>query len=131
MKKRKIRRRNSKKSYLTLPILLVILIILLIILSNSFKKQIIINPIAVGKSVNSDKIEEMLTNKSISYTSIDKSNRQFFIISLKDNGQVVVSNQKNLSDQLASLQVILNRLTIEGKRFRSLDFRYDKPVISY
>jgi len=132
MKKKRLRRRNSKRNYLALLILLAILSIILIAVSLSLsKKQVILNPVASPRNVDSEKIENMLLNKNISYLSINKNNQLYYVISLKDNGEVIVSTQKNISDQLGSLQLILNRLTIEGKRFKSLDFRYDKPVISY
>lgn len=45
--------------------------------------------------------------------------------------QVILSLQKDLATQIASLQLTIAHLTIDGRRFRLLDFRFDKPVISY
>lgn len=44
--------------------------------------------------------------------------------------EVVISLKKDVASQLASLQVTMSHLTIEGKRFNRIDFRFDKPVIS-
>lgn len=48
-----------------------------------------------------------------------------------NNHQVFISTSKNISQEIASLQLIIRQLTMEGKEFHRLDFRYDRPVISY
>ena len=47
------------------------------------------------------------------------------------NEQVIVSLQKDLTLQIASLQLTIAHLTIEGKQFKQLDFRFDKPVLTF
>ena len=47
------------------------------------------------------------------------------------NEQVIVSLQKDLPTQIASLQLTIAHLTIEGKQFKQLDFRFDKPVLTF
>lgn len=39
--------------------------------------------------------------------------------------------EKDVSSQLASLQFVLWRSKIEGKKLREVDLRFDKPVVEY
>jgi hypothetical protein len=50
---------------------------------------------------------------------------------LIDNGEVILSSKKDIGSQLSSLQLMLARLTIEGKKLKVLDFRFDNPVVSF
>jgi len=52
-------------------------------------------------------------------------------VELRDGGELILSSKKDLENQLSSLQLILSRLTIEGKKLKKLDFRYDNPVVSF
>jgi len=54
-----------------------------------------------------------------------------YSIKLTENGEVILSQSRNISTQIASLQVIMQRLTMEGRRFAKLDLRFDKPVIVF
>lgn len=51
--------------------------------------------------------------------------------SVDTDEEVILSLQKNITLQIASLQLTIAHLTIEGKRFHRLDFRFDKPIITY
>lgn len=74
----------------------------------------------------------LLQEKKIAYTAIAQANdKNVQVIILPDESHVVVTLQKDLSVQVSSLQLILSRLTIEGKRFSRLDVRYNKPVIVF
>ncbi len=73
-------------------------------------------------------IKDGLKKKNIEFVDVvDNSN--YYEISLKDKSVVIFSKEKDIKGQIASLQFILARLTMEGKLFVSLDLRYDKPVI--
>lgn len=75
-------------------------------------------------------ISEELNKNSISYVSIDINN-EYYKIYLNDKSEVVLSRNKSLTEQIASLQFILNRLTMEGRSFCVLDLRFDRPVIKF
>lgn len=81
------------------------------------------------RSVNSV-IEEMLKKKEISFQSIDTANDLSIVIMLDKNREVVIDPDKDIEKQLSSLQLILSQLKIEGKSFKRLDFRYQKPIIT-
>lgn len=52
-------------------------------------------------------------------------------ITLNNAAVILLSSQKDLQKQLASLQLTLSQLTIEGKQFKKLDFRFDKPFVTF
>lgn len=74
-------------------------------------------------------IEKQLKSKSIVYESVTRETSNRYKIILEGNGEVFISPEKGVTEQLSSLQVILSRLTMEGKKFKRLDLTYDRPVI--
>ncbi|MGH7245663.1 MAG: hypothetical protein ACREGI_01870 [Candidatus Levyibacteriota bacterium] len=52
-------------------------------------------------------------------------------IVLSNNQEAILTTKKDLEMQIASLQLTISRLTIEGKTFRRIDFRFDRPVVSF
>ncbi len=73
-------------------------------------------------------IEKALRLKKIEYASIVKYDNSY-TIKLSDSEDVILSSQKDLAEQISSLQYILFRLTMEGKQFARLDLRFEKPVV--
>lgn len=76
------------------------------------------------------KIENELKRQKIDFKEIDTSNGSVFYIILADKQEVVIAGDKDIPTQIASLQFIYNQLTMEGKEFKRLDLRFDKPVIT-
>lgn len=50
---------------------------------------------------------------------------------LKTGPKVLISLNKNIKEQVDSLQLILERAKIEGKQIELIDLRFDKPIIKY
>jgi len=108
---------------------LLLLILNLIFPKNSwFKKTVVINPVIKNVDIDRSKIGELLLDSGIPFFSISFV-QNYFDIELKDAGKVYVSSTKDLGIQISSLQSILKQLTINGKGFKLIDFRFDKPVI--
>lgn len=74
-------------------------------------------------------IATFLKDHSIDYKDITQSGTSTYIVKTNDGGSVYMTKNKNVPEQLSSLQRIVSRLTMEGKKFSRLDLRYDKPVI--
>lgn len=94
----------------------------------------IVTPLAVVQKNNIDtieKVQNLCEENHINCTNIQKNNDSTITIILDPDQQVVISMQKDLSMQIASLQLTIAHLTIEGKRFHRIDFRFENPVISY
>lgn len=90
-----------------------------------------ISPIAKNfKSQNAD-VKSLLEKEKINISSFSIATDSSYMVQLEDGGAVILAPDKDLLIQVRSLQIILSRLTIEGKRFKTLDFRFDKPVVSF
>lgn len=76
-------------------------------------------------------LEKNLNAKQVQYLSINTKPDGSLGIILKQGGEVILSSKKDIGAQVSSLQLILSRLTIEGKKLKVLDFRYNDPVISF
>jgi len=89
--------------------------------------------LAEAKKADADTthIKKYLTEKNISYVTIDRLSKAAYLVRLKTGEEVFISEDKDILKQLTSLQLILARLTMEGKQASRLDFRYDKPVVLY
>lgn len=75
-------------------------------------------------------IEQIFNKDHLQYLSVNKTSFGYLIL-LNQNTKVYFSDQKNLNLQITSLQVIQSHFTIEGKVPKSVDFRFDQPVVSF
>jgi hypothetical protein len=124
-------RKNSKKKFAAYILLLGILGAFLYFLNAYFvsKQPLFISPmgqISAGKF----SVEKILKKKNISFLEVVLS-ENFYLVKINNNGQVILSGNKDLEKQISSLQRILNQLTIEGKSFKTIDFRFSEPVLSF
>ena len=97
---------------------------------NYFKKPIIVNPIQ-EQTVKEIDLEKSLRKYKISFSSISYDSDSIYVILLTQGGKIMVSSKKNINGQISSLQRILRELTIEGKPFKIIDFRFEKPVVEF
>ncbi len=109
-----------------------ILFILNIVFSDFswFNKKSIINPIVKNVTWDMSKISKLLIDRNIQFSSINVA-FDYIEVKLKDKSSIYISLKKDVQVQISSLQAILKQLTISGKRFSLIDFRFDKPVIKY
>jgi hypothetical protein len=91
----------------------------------------ILSPLARNRFNEISKIEKALSKTNIKFVKTTRQNDLSILVNLSDKEEVIFSSKKDLQSQIASLQLIVKRLTIEGKRFKRLDFRYDKPLIVF
>ncbi len=77
------------------------------------------------------RITDALQNHKVDYTNVTVEDNGTATIILKNKAKVIVSTQKDIESQIASLQLTIANLTIEGKQFQRLDFRFDRPVVSF
>jgi len=134
------RKKNKKKRIIGICLISGLFTLLIIAAwltySKIARRPLYISPLAKNFSVstvssNDKNLSLLKTNLSkihIDYENITSSN-EAYLVKLKDKSQIIFSSQKNIGPQISSLQFILTRLTMEGKGFNELDFRFDKPVI--
>lgn len=96
-----------------------------------FIRDKVISPVGRNYKKPENKLLPLLKTAKISISNFSIATDSSYVVSLVDNGTVVFDPLKNLDTQVQSLQIILSRLTIEGKRFKNLDFRFDKPVVAF
>lgn len=83
-----------------------------------------------SRSFLTSDLAELLRKEGIEYTSLVTLEDGSFLVKLVSGEDVLFSKQQSASE-VASLQAILSRLTIEGKAVSRLDFRFNKPVVVY
>jgi cell division septal protein FtsQ len=132
--KRKLKKERSKFRFKILVLFLILLLFVLLTVEYLFlnlnSKKPFISPIVKPtESVVLD-LEKELKKYKISFSSMVYEDGNI-VLNLKDGGVVILSSKKDISLQLSSLQLILSRLTIEGKKLKSLDLRFDSPIISF
>ena|SRR3990167_11393345 len=100
-------------------------------LNFSFGRTTYISPVAKNKTSKVIHLESELDKNNILYKTVHASSDASLIVELENEGVVILSSKKDIRSQISSLQLILSRLTIEGKKLKILDFRYDNPVVSF
>jgi len=136
MFRRKLKKERSKYR---LKIFFVVLIFLALIIVTgeylyfnfSFGRAIIISPVAKESQSKLVSLETVLNKNKVLYSAVNSGSDGSFTVELESGGEVILSSKKELMSQLTSLQLILSRLTIEGKKLKKLDFRFDNPVVSF
>jgi hypothetical protein len=134
--RRKLKKERAK--YRLKIIFIVLLFLSLIIvtaeylyLNFSFGRAVFISPLAKINQSKVASLESALDKEKIAFLSVSQNLDGSFTVELKEGGVIILSAKKDLDSQLSSLQLILSRLTIEGKKLNKLDFRYNNPVVSF
>lgn len=137
LRRRTITKRQKREaSKKRLGILLIFLGMILIAAFLAFlaffeKKELFVSPLSTDQTSVNTRIEKLLKEKKVNYVSFYTAKDLSFILMLPENREVILDPNKNISEQLSSLQLILSQLKIDGKAFKRLDFRYQKPVITF
>jgi hypothetical protein len=136
LRRRRLKKEKSKYRIRTILILLIFLLLSVTVieylyLNFSFGRATFLSPIAKVNQSKVAVVENALDKKKIPFLSTSYNLDNSFTVELRDGGEVILSSGKDLDSQLSSLQLILSRLTIEGKKLKKLDFRFDNPVVSF
>lgn len=131
LKKEKLKNRALVLLFSLIGFLILILFAEYLYLHFSFEKTYFISPIAKTQYSKTIALENLLKIEDVSFSSVYSSQDTSFIVNLKNGGRVILSSKKDIKKQISSLQLILSRLTIEGKKLKVLDFRFDNPVVTF
>lgn len=122
---------NRKRWGLLLLITIIILISAVILKQNNFPIRISFSDLTLKTPLSSrdyaGKLINLLSQAGIETESIKVYPDRTEVI-LKD-GTISVFNAENLELKVSSLQFILKRFTIEGRKAKVIDLRYNKPVV--
>lgn len=133
-------RRKNKKAKKGLLLILLFLLFFSIFASLFFyywfTKTLFVSPLPDRSLDNSnplttEELKTLLQKGNIAFSEVKSSTGSSVLVKLTNGGTVLFSSKKSFKEQVSSLQPILSRLTIEGKRFKNLDLRFDKPSVVY
>jgi len=68
---------------------------------------------------------------NLTVLTIDIKGQDMLVFNLVDNKKIVFSNNKDKEVQDYQLGLIIKQFKIEGKDFKKIDLRFDKPIISF
>lgn len=131
---------KRKKIFLRLFFLLLFIIISSVGSLYFMSQQVtIVSPVPVslggqhvlGNAVVQKELEEELKKAHIFYMDIQVAEDNSYIVTLQNKEVVIFSSVKSYKQQVASLQLVLSRLTIEGKHIERLDLRFEKPIVVF
>jgi len=74
---------------------------------------------------------EKLKEINLTALTIDIKGQDMLVFNLINGQQVVFSNSKDKSVQDYQLELIVRQFKVEGKEFKKVDLRFDKPIISF
>lgn len=131
LKKEKVRHRFKYIFLIEILLFSLILILEFVYFNFDLGRSAFISPLANNMSSAVLNVEKELTSSDINFLTVSQTADATFTIKLKDGGVVILSAKKNIGKQIASLQLILSRLTIEGKKLKNLNFKFDKPVVTF
>lgn len=123
--------KNGKKRGIIFIVIALLLTTSAFLLYSMFWKetQTFISPIASGNKNVSKTLEKLLLSSEIEFSSVTFRSPSSYLVKLKEDGEAILSLDKDFKEQITSLQAVMKQLTIEGKRVIRIDFRFDKPVI--
>lgn len=143
-------RRNKKRPFVILVYYMLLLVIVGLFILFLFQTRIFrlfsrmpfISPIpstivsvkGISFFSNNDpisQIKELAKQKNIQVANIEKTSDFSYKMILTTGEEIYISSQKPFVSQISSLQLVLSRFTIEGKRIATLDLRFDKPVVVF
>lgn len=130
--------KKGSKAIFTIPVPYIVLFLLSLVLFYGlyiFKSTRFLSPIPLFvpsslETSDTKTLEQLLKKYQVSYAEIIDNKDGSYAVGLLGGERIVFTSKKPLEPQISSLQLLISRLTIEGKRIEKLDFRYDKPVIS-
>lgn len=76
-------------------------------------------------------LTQLLQGQNILYSSTTIATDSSILVTLTDGPTVDFSQTKNFMQQIASLQLITQQLTIEGRQAKWIDLRFDNPIVSF
>ena len=83
-----------------------------------------------SQDTNENERRKEFSDHNMTITALQQTETDITITSDK-NATYIFDKKKKIPEQRTSLQLILSRLTIEGKQASKIDFRFDNPVVTF
>lgn len=97
------------------------------------KQRVYVSPVSKqnqDQTSDINTIKSLLSEKHVGFSFVSPIDSSSYLITLSAGEEVIITTKKPFIDQVSSLQLVLSRLTIEGKRVSRIDFRFDTPVLT-
>ena len=137
----KIPERKVKARLTRLVVLLSLFLATLIVCAVIFAVWItsgfhVLSPLsALTQSVGSDaqliSIQQVCQEEKIPCGNVAVVDDKTVQLTLDNHAVVLLSLKKDVKKQLSSLQQVISQLTIKGKQFKKLDFRFENVIVSF
>lgn len=122
-----------------IAILLIFTLLFFSLLTFSFREKLVFqNPFAkkeittpLPEKDQTRELEMLLREKAIDTSFSPVASESSLLITLASGTSVLFSIKKDLSLQVNSLQIIINKLTIEARMAKKIDFRFEEPIVVY
>lgn len=140
MVRRKVKREIKRVFFRILIVSIVITAFVLLVLSiknllpilrlDSEQKNSIIG--AVSKVATANDLSKILSDKNfITESLVEGSSSGVIIGKIKDGPRVYFAKEKEAKWQVLSLELILNKLTIDNKKPTLIDLRFEQPIVKF
>ncbi len=109
-----------------------VLIILMLLVFGVWKYGYLLNNSLarpIGSEDNITRLTTMLAQANLPVVSLENVSSDSTVASLSGGLKVQFSLTKDLSSQVATLQVILSRFRIEGRKVNRIDLRFNNAVV--
>ena len=74
---------------------------------------------------------QRLKEINLTALTIDIKGQDMLVFNLIDGKQIIFSNSKDNNTQNYQLELIIKQFKIEGKEFKKINLRFNKPIISF
>jgi len=135
-KRRRFKKENTKFKFRYIISILLFAVVFALVGSFlyynfSFGNNVLVNPLSKNYNSFESKLKDELGKQGVKYLRTTLNGDGSIMVDRDPEGQIIFSSKKEISDQITSLQLVLSRLTIEGKKLKTLDFRFANPVVSF
>lgn len=80
--------------------------------------------------VITQQVETVLQKKNVVFSSVVVQGNTIDVL-LSDGSHAILSTEKDIPNQIDSLQYTIDHLTIEGKHISRVDVRFARPVVIF
>ena len=78
-----------------------------------------------------EQVTKLVDGKILHVSSLKKSSQGFFVLESTEGIKVILSESKDLKNQIGALQTVLSKAKIDKQKVILIDFRLEKLVVRY
>lgn len=102
----------------------------LLIITIFSNNTIILSPQSTS-TVGKEDVAEILEKNALTYEDLVISTSSATVSFRTNESMVLLTKERSINDQVVTVQAILRRLSLDGKRATVVDLRYNKPIVKF